>query len=84
SLQRLANASYFWFILTIAPAIVVDASTDKQVSSCTLLLLTGEGEADIISTGRIRTSLPVVQPLGDTFCVSGPESSLVCQGVGGA
>ncbi|WP_230460003.1 hypothetical protein, partial [Sansalvadorimonas verongulae] len=42
----------------------------------------GEGEADIISTGRIRTSLNAVQPLDDTFCVSGPENNLVCQGVG--
>ncbi|WP_230460039.1 hypothetical protein, partial [Sansalvadorimonas verongulae] len=66
--------------MTVAPAIVVDAGTDKQVSSCTLVL--PSGEAGIISTGRIRTSSPTVQPLDDTFCVSGPENSLVCRGVG--
>ncbi|MTI11879.1 hypothetical protein [Sansalvadorimonas verongulae] len=76
-----ADASYLWLILTVAPA-VVDAGTDKQVSSCTLVLPSGEREADIITTGRIRTLSPVVQPLDDTFCVSGPENSLVCQGGG--
>ncbi|WP_230460327.1 hypothetical protein, partial [Sansalvadorimonas verongulae] len=80
--MALTNVSYLWLILTAAPAIVVDASTDKQVSSCTLILPSVEGGADIISTSRIRTSSPVVQPLNDTFCVSAPENSLICQGVG--
>ncbi|WP_230459878.1 hypothetical protein, partial [Sansalvadorimonas verongulae] len=80
SLQRLANTSRLWLILMVALAIVVEASTDKQVSSCTLVLPSGEGGADIISTGRIHASSPVIQPLNDTFCVSGPENSLVCQG----
>ncbi|WP_230460034.1 hypothetical protein, partial [Sansalvadorimonas verongulae] len=52
------------------------------MSSCTLVVPTGEGEADIISTGRIRTSSPAAQPLNDTFCVLGPENNLICQGVG--
>ncbi|WP_196221045.1 hypothetical protein, partial [Sansalvadorimonas verongulae] len=81
SLQRLANTSWL-LILTVAPAIVTDAGIDKQVISCTLVVPTGEGEADIISTGRIRTSSPVVQPLDDTFCVPDPENSLLCQGDG--
>ncbi|WP_230460088.1 hypothetical protein, partial [Sansalvadorimonas verongulae] len=63
SLQRLTSVSYLSLILTVAPVIVVDAGTDKQVSSCTLVFPSGEGEVDIISTGRIRTSSPVVQSL---------------------
>ncbi|WP_230459996.1 hypothetical protein, partial [Sansalvadorimonas verongulae] len=67
---------------TVALAIAADAITDKPVSSCTLVLPSDDGETDIISTGRIRTSSPTVQPLDDTFCVPYPENTLLCQGIG--
>ncbi len=45
------------------------------------MLPVSEEVTDILSTGRIHTASPAVQPMSDTFCVAGPEHAPVCQGV---
>ncbi len=79
-LQPLMTSRVLWLALAIAPALVFGAGL-KTKGHCTLVLPVSEEVTDILSTGRIHTTSPAVQPMGDTFCVAGPEQALACQGV---
>ncbi len=79
-LQPLITFRALWLALVIAPALVFGTGL-KTKGHCTLVLPVSKEEVDILSTGRIRTTSPAVQSMGDTFCVAGPEHALVCQGV---
>ncbi len=69
-----------WLALAVAPPLVFGTGL-KTKGHCTLVLPVSAEVTDILSTGRIHTTSPAVQPMGDTFCVAGPEHALVCQGV---
>ncbi len=78
-LQVLIAFRSLWLALSIAPVLVFAGS--KTNGQCTLVLPVSKTVADVLSTGRIRTTSTAVQPLDDTFCIAGPEHALVCQGV---
>ncbi len=79
-LEPLITCRALWLALAIAPALVFGTGL-KTKGHCTLVLPVSEEVTDILSTGRIHTASPAVQPMGDTFCVAGPEHALVCRGV---
>ena len=79
-MQQRIKSRTLWFVMTVFPAFLLNAGT-KDKSHSTLVLPASEEQTDILSTGPVRTTSPVVQPLDDTFCVAGSDNTLLCQGV---